>query len=166
MSEKVTAIIPAKGMSNRLPSKNTLEFGESNLLVHKIRQLKQVDAITEVIVSSEDDDILTMADKDGARAIKRPYEYSAETLPFQDFLYYITGEAREDHVMWACCTSPMVGADVYRKGCKTYFEKLKEGYDSLITVMEYHHYLLDKDMKPYTFKWGPEIGRASCRERV
>ena len=33
MSEKVTAIIPAKGMSNRLPSKNTLEFGESNLLV-------------------------------------------------------------------------------------------------------------------------------------
>ena len=60
MSEKVTAIIPAKGMSNRLPSKNTLEFGESNLLVHKIRQLKQVDAITEVIVSSEDDDILTM----------------------------------------------------------------------------------------------------------
>ena len=156
MSEKVTAIIPAKGMSNRLPSKNTLEFGESNLLVHKIRQLKQVDAITEVIVSSEDDDILTMADKEGARAIKRPYEYSAETLPFQDFLYYITGEAREDHVMWACCTSPMVGADVYRKGCKTYFEKLKEGYDSLITVMEYHHYLLDKDMKPYTFKWGPE----------
>lgn len=102
MSEKVTAIIPAKGMSNRLPSKNTLEFGESNLLVHKIRQLKQVDAITEVIVSSEDDDILTMADKEGARAIKRPYEYSAETLPFQDFLYYITGEAREDHVMWAC----------------------------------------------------------------
>ena len=156
MSEKVTAIIPAKGMGNRLPSKNTLEFGESNLLVHKIRQLKQVDAITEVIVSSEDDDILTMADKEGARAIKRPYEYSAETLPFQDFLYYITGEAREDHVMWACCTSPMVGADVYRKGCKTYFEKLKEGYDSLITVMEYHHYLLDKDMKPYTFKWGPE----------
>ena len=70
MSEKVTAIIPAKGMSNRLPSKNTLEFGESNLLVHKIRQLKQVDAITEVIVSSEDDDILTMADKEGARAIK------------------------------------------------------------------------------------------------
>ena len=43
MSEKVTAIIPAKGMSNRLPSKNTLEFGESNLLVHKIRQLKQVE---------------------------------------------------------------------------------------------------------------------------
>ena len=156
MSERITAIIPAKALSNRLPNKNTLPFGESNLLVHKIRQLKQVDAIKEIIVSSEDDEILQMAEREGARGIKRPLEFSLETKPFQDFLYYIVGEAKEDHIMWACCTSPMVGADVYNRGCKTYFEKLKEGYDSLITVMEYHHYLLDKNMKPYTFKWGPD----------
>ncbi len=156
MSERITAIIPAKAMSSRLPHKNTLPFGDSNLLVHKIRQLKQVEAIKEIIVSSEDDEILGMAEAEGVRAIKRPYEFSAETKPFQEFLYYIVGEAREDHVMWACCTSPMVGADTYERGCRTYFEKLREGYDSLITVMEYHHYLLDKDMKPYTFKWGPD----------
>lgn len=156
MNERITAIIPAKAMSGRLPHKNTLPFGESNLLVHKIRQLKQVDAIKEIIVSSEDDEILAMAEAEGVRAIKRPYEFSAETKPFQDFLYYIVGEATEDHVMWACCTSPMVDVETYNRGCKTYFEKLKEGYDSLITVMEYHHYLLDKDMKPYTFKWGPD----------
>ena len=156
MNKRITAIIPAKAMSGRLPHKNTLPFGESNLLVHKIRQLKQVDAIKEIIVSSEDDEILAMAAAEGVRAIKRPYEFSAETKPFQDFLYYIVGEATEDHVMWACCTSPMVDVQTYNRGCKTYFEKLKEGYDSLITVMEYHHYLLDKDMKPYTFKWGPD----------
>ena len=73
-------------------------------------------------------------------------------FPFQDFLYYILVKPRGS-CLW-CCTSPIVGADVYRKGCKTYLRSLKEGYDSLITVMEYHHYLLDKDMKPYTFKWG------------
>ena len=156
MKERITAIIPAKAMSGRLPHKNTLPFGESNLLVHKIRQLKQVDLIKEVIVSSEDDEILSMAEKEGVRAIRRPYEFSAETKPFQDFLYYIVGEASEDQVMWACCTSPMVDVETYNRGCRTYFEKLKEGYDSLITVMEYHHYLLDKNMKPYTFKWGPD----------
>ena len=156
MTQRITAIIPAKALSNRLPNKNTLPFGESNLLIHKIRQLKQVDAIKEIIVSSEDDEILAMAEREGARAIKRPLEFSLETKPFQDFLYYIVGEAKEDHIMWACCTSPMVGPEVYNRGCKTYFEKLKEGYDSLITVMEYHHYLLDGNMKPYTFKWGPD----------
>ncbi len=156
MNNSITAIIPAKAISGRLPHKNTLPFGESNLLVHKIRQLKQVDAIKEIIVSSEDDEILSMSDAEGARAIKRPYEFSIESKPFQDFLYYITGEATEDHVMWACCTSPMVSVDTYNKACEAYFEKLKEGYDSLITVMEYHHYLLDANMKPYTFKWGPD----------
>ena len=156
MNERITAIIPAKAMSGRLPHKNTLPFGESNLLVHKIRQLKQVDLIKEIIVSSEDDEILEMSEKEGVRAIRRPYEFSAETKPFQDFLYYIVGEASEEHVMWACCTSPMVDVATYNRGCRTYFDKLKEGYDSLITVMEYHHYLLDKNMKPYTFKWGPD----------
>lgn len=155
MKNEVTAIIPAKGISNRLRNKNTLPFGESNLLVHKIRQLKQVDVIKEIIVSSEDKEILRMAQEEGARAVERPYEFSLETKPFQDFLYYIVGEAECDHIMWACCTSPMVDVDTYNRGCNTYFEKLKEGYDSLITVMEYHHYLLDANMKPYTFKWGP-----------
>lgn len=155
MEKRITAIIPAKAMSGRLPHKNTLPFGETNLLIHKIRQLKKVDAIKEIIVSSEDDDILKMAEEEGVRAIKRPYEFSIETKPFQDFLYYIVGEAKEDHIMWACCTSPMVDETIYKKGCDLYFKKLDEGYDSLITVMEYHHYLLDANMKPYTFKWGP-----------
>lgn len=156
MTRGITAIIPAKAISGRLPHKNTLPYGDSNMLINKIGQLKAVDLVKEIIVSSEDDEILQMAESEGARAIKRPYEFSIESKPFQEFLYYIVGEAKEDHVMWACCTSPLVGADIYNKGCELYFEKLNEGYDSLITVMEYHHYLLDSDMKPYTFKWGPE----------
>lgn len=156
MPDGITAIIPAKAMSGRLPHKNTLPYGDSNLLIHKIRQLKKVDFIKEIIVSSEDEIILQMASDEGARAIMRPIEFSLETKPFQDFLYYIVGEASYDHVMWACCTSPLVDEKIYKKGCELYYEKLEEGYDSLITVMEYHHYLLDKDMKPYTFKWGPE----------
>ena len=156
MFNGITAIIPAKAMSGRLPHKNTLPYGDSNLLINKIRQLKKVDFIKEIIVSSEDETILKMASDEGARAIMRPIEYSLETKPFQEFLYYIVGEALYDHVMWACCTSPLVDEKIYEKGCELYFKKLKEGYDSLITVTEYHHYLLDANMKPYTFKWGPE----------
>lgn len=156
MVDGITAIIPAKAMSGRLPHKNTLPYGDSNLLVNKIRQLKKVDYVKEIIVSSESEEILEMSRIEGARAIERPIEFSLETKSFQEFLYYIVGEATYDHVMWACCTSPLVDEAIYEKGCKIYFEKLKEGYDSLITVMEYHHYLLDAEMKPYTFKWGPE----------
>ena len=167
MSEyEITAIIPAKGISSRLPNKNVLPFGESNLLIHKIRQLKKVKYIKEIIVSSESREILNMANQEGVRAIPRPYEFSSEEQPFQEFLYYITGEASKDHVMWACCTSPMVEDSIYSRACKEYFQKLKEGYDSLITVMEYRHYLLDKDMKPYTFSWGPNHKNSQELEKL
>lgn len=33
MSDKITAVIPVKGNSTRLPNKNILPFGDSNLLL-------------------------------------------------------------------------------------------------------------------------------------
>ena len=155
MSKTLTAIIPAKGHSSRLPNKNVLPFADSNLLVHKIRQLKQVELVTNIIVSSENEDILRMSEEEGAIAIKRPQEFADEVRPFHEFLHYIVSEATDDHIMWACCTSPLVEPDLYQKGIETYYQKLEEGYDSLIPVLPYRHYLLD-DKGPLTFKWGPE----------
>ena len=53
MSNSITAIIPVKGESSRLPGKNILPFGKSNLLLHKIEQLKQVEGLTDIVVSSD-----------------------------------------------------------------------------------------------------------------
>ena len=36
MKKKISAIIPVKANSSRLPGKNILPFGKSNLLLHKI----------------------------------------------------------------------------------------------------------------------------------
>ena len=72
MDKTITAIIPVKGNSTRLPNKNILPFAESNLLIHKIRQLKQVEEITDIIVSSDSDEMLAMGEAEGVTAIKRP----------------------------------------------------------------------------------------------
>ena len=65
MTKTITAIIPVKANSSRLPGKNILPFGNSNLLVHKIEQLKQVEEITDIIVSSDSDIMLEMAENAG-----------------------------------------------------------------------------------------------------
>lgn len=155
MKKTLTAIIPAKGKSSRLPNKNILPFGDSNLLVHKIRQLKSTPEVTNIIVSSESDVLLKMAEEEGVIAIKRPQEFADEIRPFCEFLSYAVNLASDEHIMWSCCTSPLVEPDLYSKGINTYYKKLGEGYDSLITVLEYKHYLLD-EKGPLTFKWGPE----------
>ncbi len=49
----ITAVIPVKGDSSRLKNKNISPFGDSNLLIHKIQQLKQVEELVRIIVSSD-----------------------------------------------------------------------------------------------------------------
>ena len=143
MSDKITAVVPVKGNSTRLPNKNILPFGDSNLLQHKIEQLKQVKGLHEIIVSSDSDEMLAIGEKCGVKAIKRPEQYANESVPFGMFLEYLCDTIEGDHLLYACATSPCVEPYLYEKAIKVYFEKLKEGYDSLITVSPYQTYLME-----------------------
>lgn len=155
MKKTITAIVPVKGNSTRLPNKNILPFGETNLLIHKLRQLKQVEEITDIIVSSDSDIMLKMAEEEGVTAMKRPEQYANESVPFGMFLEYICKEVPNEHIMWACATSPLVEPYLYKKAIATYFEKLNEGYDSLVTCCPFQTYLMD-DNGPVNFKMGLE----------
>ena len=82
MNNSITAVIPVKGNSTRLPNKNILPFAGTNLLEHKINQLKAVKGINEIICSSDSDEMLAIADKCGIKAIKRPKQFADESVPF------------------------------------------------------------------------------------
>ncbi len=151
----VTAIIPVKGDSSRLPHKNILPFADSNLLIHKIRQLKGVDEVTRIVVSSDSDDMLFMAKSEGVTAIKRPKQYADESLPISEFVEYLGHTLEGDHIMWSCVTSPLVDSNLYKKAIRIYFDKLLEGYDSLVTVTPFKHYLMD-EKGPFNFSRGRE----------
>jgi N-acylneuraminate cytidylyltransferase len=153
MEKSITAIVPVKGNSSRLPGKNILPFGDSNLLVHKINQLKQVEELTDIIVSSDSDEMLEMAKKAGVKAMKRPEKYADESVPFGKFLDYLCEVMPNEHFLWACVTSPLVEPYLYRKAIKLYFEKIEEGYDSLVTLLPMQSFYLDKN-GPINFETG------------
>ena len=153
MGKTITAIVPVKGNSTRLPGKNILPFGKSNLLLHKLEQLKQVSEITDIIVSSDSDVMLNMAEKAGVKAMKRPEKYANESVPFGEFLSYLCDVLPNEHILWACVTSPLVEPELYRKAIQIYFDKLSEGYDSLITLHRMQSFYLDKN-GPINFETG------------
>lgn len=155
MEKTITAIIPVKGNSSRLPNKNILPFGDSNLLLHKINQLKKVKGITNIIVSSDSDQMLQMAEDAGVQAWKRPQKYADESVPFGRFLDYLCEVLPNEHILWACVTSPLVEPELYEKAIQLYFEKLKEGFDSLITCLPCQSYYMD-EKGPINFKMGLE----------
>lgn len=87
--------------------------------------------------------------------MKRPIQYADESLPICEFVSWLGKSLEGDHMMWACVTSPLVDSDLYEKAIALYFEKLKEGYDSLVTVTPFKHYLMDAK-GPFNFSRGRE----------
>lgn len=152
-SKSLTAVVPVKAHSSRLPGKNLLPFGGTNLLLHKIEQLKQVEEVDDIVVSSDSDEMLKMAEEAGVTALKRPKEYADESVPFGMFLEYLSNILPNDHVMWACVTSPLVEPWLYRRAIKLYFEGLEGEFDSLITVEPMRTYFMDED-GPLNFETG------------
>jgi CMP-N-acetylneuraminic acid synthetase len=147
---RISAVIPVKGHSSRVPGKNILPFAGANLLTHKIRQLKRVSQVAEILVSSDSDVMLQMAHSEGVKAVKRPADLANETRPFGDLVRYVTGLLSAEHLMWSPVTSPTVDEILYANAITTYYDAIEKGYDSLIAVTPFKHFLLDKN-GPFNF---------------
>ena len=73
-----TAVIPVRAGSRRLQNKNIAKFAGTNLLVNKIRQLRRVKNITNIVVSSDSIDMLKMAADEGVSTHQRELKYCDE----------------------------------------------------------------------------------------
>ncbi len=62
---KITTIIPVREGSRRLKNQNVAPFAGTNLLVNKVNQLKQVEEISNIVVSSDSGLMLAMAESRG-----------------------------------------------------------------------------------------------------
>jgi len=78
-SNGVVAVIPARRGSQGLPLKNLRLLGGVPLIVHSIRAALAAGSIDSVIVSTEDDEIASVATEHGATVARRPAELATNT---------------------------------------------------------------------------------------
>lgn len=141
----ITAIIPVRAGSRRLKNKNIAPFADSNLLLNKIEQLKQVSKISSIVVTSDSDDMLSMALNSGVLTHKRSFEYCDEqTKTFGEVVRHVCENVEGEHILWATCTSPLVEPCLYNQAIEAYFAGLSEGYDSLVSFEEVKRYIWDE----------------------
>lgn len=76
--KNVIAVIPARGGSKGIPKKNIVNFCGKPLLAWSIEQALNAVGISSVWVSSDDDEILSLAEKYGAKPIPRPGDLSGD----------------------------------------------------------------------------------------
>ncbi len=86
--------------------------------------------------------MLKMAVKEGVFIHKRSMEYCDEkSKTFGEVVKHICENLEGEHVLWATCTSPLVEPRNYSEAIKKYFEKLNEGFDSLMSVEPFKRYI-------------------------
>ncbi|MFB6357022.1 MAG: cytidylyltransferase domain-containing protein [bacterium] len=89
MIEKPLGIIPARGGSKRFPGKNIAELNGKPLLGYAIESAVDSGVFSDVIVTSDDGDILDVARSyDSVEAVKRPEEFATDTAQYKDACLY------------------------------------------------------------------------------
>jgi CMP-N,N'-diacetyllegionaminic acid synthase len=128
MRKKIIAIIPARGGSKRLLGKNIYMFKGKPLMVHTIDACKNSKYIDQIFVSSDDENILKVAEENGCVALRRPAELADDNTPkivavrqaFHDAAIVSGGEA--DIIIIPQANSPQITAEQIDKGFELMFE--------------------------------------------
>lgn len=136
---KYLAVIPARGGSKGIPKKNIYPLLGKPLIEYSLDVIKKVSFDCDVAVSSDGDEILSVAGKyDGVILIKRPDEISGDRASTEDALIhaaqYMKAEyGREyDAIITLQATSPFRTSETIDAFIKN-FESIP-GFDAQLTL--------------------------------
>lgn len=131
------SFIPARGGSKRLPRKNTLDFCGKPLIAWTIEASQRSKYIDEVLVTSEDNEILNISKKLKATSIKRPVDLASDTSrTFDALIHALDFIENYDYQVLLQPTSPLRN----EKHIDNAIEFLEEkNADAIISVCEADH---------------------------
>lgn len=134
----ILAIIPARAGSKRLPNKNKLEFCGKPLVEWSVDEAKKVTSISEIIVTTNDEDILRIAHEKGVRAYRRSEKLSSDEATTVDVVLDVLSESKKtyDFIILLQPTSPLRRKSDIEGALKLLVEKKAK---SVISVSEADH---------------------------
>ncbi len=159
VSERILAIIPARGGSKGVPGKNIRPLAGKPLLQWTVEQALHARMVDEVLVSTDDTEIARVAWAAGAGVVARPPELSGDLEPSESALSHALDAFRDGRgadprlVVFLQATSPLRGdTDIDRA-----IARLEETQaDSLLSVCPSHSFLWKEEQglaTPITHDW-------------
>lgn len=129
------AIIPARGGSKRFPRKNIAMFNELPIIAHTIQAAIASGQFSDVVVSSDDPEILHLAERYGATTHRRPAELATDSARVKDVCFhYLQSRIESGYHFDVLCvlyaTAPLRNAEDIRGVVSL----IGEGCDSALAV--------------------------------
>ena len=146
----VYAFLPCRKGSERVPKKNIKPFGPfaNGLVELKLKQLLTCASIDKVILSTNDEEILDYAatlTNEKLIVHKRDDALCTSSTSTDELVAHALSLVPDGHILWTHVTSPFINSEQYELIINDYFDKLKSGYDSLMTTSLIHGFLWNKE---------------------
>lgn len=155
MKNNTICFLPCRKGSQRVPHKNIKPFAGHpfGLIEVKIRQLEQAKSIDEIVLSTNDEDILSYVSSlniSKLRIHERIDSLSSSETSTDQLVAHALELIPEGDILWTHVTSPFINAYHYDRIINCYREKFAGEYDSLMTVTELYGFLW-QNKKPMNY---------------
>jgi CMP-N-acetylneuraminic acid synthetase len=146
--QSVAALIGVRAGSKRVEDKNSRSFSNSNLLRIKIEQLQKVSNLDKIVINSEDETLLAIAQECGAEIVKRNPAFATDGISTSDYYKNIAENCDADIILSATVTTPLIKIESYEDGINKFFEMDKTCFDSVTscTILKEFLYIEGKPL--------------------
>lgn len=138
---RTLCVITARGGSKRIPHKNIRKFCGKPIIAYSIEAALDSALFNEVMVSTDDDEIASIAIECGANVpFMRSASTSHDTATTADAVLEVLDTYEEKGISFdaVCCiypTAPFVTAETLAKA----YEAFQQGYDSVLTAVAFSY---------------------------
>lgn len=136
---RIRCFLPCRKGSERVPRKNVRTFAghPHGLLEVKLKQLLACTEVEEVVLSSNDDEVLGYGESLGSPRIRlhqRSELLSAASTSTDELVAHAVELIPDGDILWTHVTSPFLDTACYSQIIRAYEEGLTSGFDSLMTT--------------------------------
>lgn len=133
--KKLTALLPMRHHSQRVPGKNYRPLAGKPLFHHILETLLKVPEINDVVVDTDSDIVMDGVRRffPEVRLIERPGHLRADDVPMNDILLYDTEQIKSDFYLQTHSTNPLLKAETVSRAIQAFASEYPK-YDSLFSV--------------------------------
>lgn len=145
MPSKVTALVPMRHHSERVPGKNYRPLAGKPLFHHILQNLHEVPEINQIVVDT-DSPVITEGIREQfpkVHVLERPQHLRADDIPMNDILVYDTSQVDSDFFLQTHSTNPFLTSETISRSIHALLSQYP-GYDSLFSVTRLQTRLWDQ----------------------
>ncbi|PFA66939.1 acylneuraminate cytidylyltransferase [Bacillus sp. AFS015802] len=135
---KILAVIPARGGSKGIPRKNVRLMNGKPLISYSLDNAKACELITDIVVTSDDEEIIGIAKLNNVDYITRTSELAGDKITLDPVVYDAVNkmervkEYKYDIVVTLQATSPLLKGETLDRAIKNFLASGKDTYISAV----------------------------------